>query len=413
MLPLRRRLSVLVALVGCAVLAPPAARASAPPPAPAPVAASAGRAVAAGVTYRVFDLPTSRGTARVHLLSADLGDPRVSVGLLYPGVVAARAPLSRLADGAGAVAGINGDFFNLTEVQHPGVEATGAPVGPAVAGGRALKAAVPRAQRFGPSLPPGTNTRQVLGVDQDGRARLGELVLRGAVTTPDGTLPLGGLNQYALPVGSVGVFTKDWGSVSRLRSTCGTDSDRGAPCSAETYEVTVRGGRVVAVAGTPGRGAIAPGTQVLVGREEGARHLRGLAVGDRVQVSHRLVSAGRDVAYRFAVGGFPVLLGGAPLRGMDGVTSAVRTAAGIGAGGRRLLLLALDGGEGYRSGLTVVEVAELLRDLGAVDGMNLDGGGSSTLVARTGGSAGVRVLNHPSGGVERAVPNGIGLFVAP
>ncbi|TDF47922.1 phosphodiester glycosidase family protein [Streptomyces sp. WAC05374] len=387
-----------------------ASLAGAPPAAPAPV----WQRVAPGVEYRWFDVPSSRGTARAHLLSVDLGNARVSAGLLYPGVVAARSPLSTLADGAGAVGGVNGDFFHLSENQHPGVEATGAPVGPAVADGRPLKAAVPNGQRFGPALPPGTNTRQVLGIGEDGLARVGELVLDGTVSSPEGELELGGLNQYALPVDSVGVFTKDWGAASRVRATCGTDTRRDAPCSSETYEVTVRGGQVVAVAETPGRGAIAPGTEVLVGREAGARELRRMAVGDHVNVTYALVADGQVAergAYRFAVGGYPVLRGGEPLSGMDRVTPAVRTAAGVGEGGRRLLLLALDGGPGFRTGLTVVEVADALRDLGASDAVNLDGGGSSTLVARKNGAAKVSVLNHPSGGAQRAVPNGIGVFV--
>ncbi|URM88858.1 phosphodiester glycosidase family protein [Streptomyces sp. MRC013] len=401
------------ALAGAGLATPPAAGATGR--AAGAAAAPEARAVAPGVGYRVVDVPSPRGTARVHLLSADLRDQRVSVGLLYPGAVAARAPLSALADGAGAVAGVNGDFFNLSEAQHPGVPATGAPVGPAVADGRALKAAVPRGQRFGPALPPGTNTRMVLGVDGEGRARLGELALDGEVRTADGRLPLGGLNQYALPVGSVGAFTRDWGTVSRLRATCGTDTDRGAPCSRETYEVRVRGGRVVAVAEAPGAGAIAAGTQVLVGREAGARWLRGLVVGDLVAVHHRLVPVGAEpgVSFRVAVGGYPVLRDGRPLAGMDAATAAVRSAAGVADDGRRLLLLALDGGPGFRAGLTVVELAALLRELGASDGVNLDGGGSSTLVARADGAAAVRVLNRPSGGAERPVPNGIGVFVHP
>uniref|UniRef100_UPI002A807A84 phosphodiester glycosidase family protein n=1 Tax=Streptomyces sp. CRN 30 TaxID=3075613 RepID=UPI002A807A84 len=229
--------------------------------------------LAPGVGYREVDVPAASGVAHAHVLSVDLRAPGVRAGLLHPGAVAARASVSRLAGAAGAVAGVNGDFFNMTETQHPGVEATGAAVGPAIADGRPLKAAVPRGQRFGPALPPGTTTRDVLGVGKDRTARLDSLALKGAVTTARGTLPLGGLNQYALPEGSVGAFTADWGSASRARATCGTDTDRGAPCSKDTHEVTVDGGRVVSAAGTPGRGAIAAGTTVLVGREAGARRL--------------------------------------------------------------------------------------------------------------------------------------------
>ncbi|MYR64086.1 phosphodiester glycosidase family protein, partial [Streptomyces sp. SID625] len=61
-------------------------------------------------------------------------------------------------------------------------------------------------------------------------------------------------------------------------------------------------------------------------------------------------------------------------------------------------------------GLTLAEVAAALRDLGASDGFNLDGGGSSTLVAREPGATKVTVRNHPSDGAERAVANGVGVF---
>ncbi|MFI6088103.1 phosphodiester glycosidase family protein [Streptomyces sp. NPDC051218] len=372
--------------------------------------------IAPGVEYRQFDIPASHGTARAHVLDVDLSNKNTGVDLLYPGAVGARSVVSALADGAGAVGGINGDFFNISETQHPGVEPTGAPVGPAVARGRALKAAVPNGQRFGPAMPPGVTTEAVLGVGFDRRARMDNLSLDGEVRTAQTRLPLGGLNQYAIPVDSVGAFTSDWGSTSRVRSTCGTDTSRGAPCSTDTHEVTVRDRRVVATAGTPGSGPVAAGTTVLVGREAGAQELRKLSIGDRVQVKHRLVAAHSGAPFRFALGGFPVLRDGAPLPGLDSVTSAVRTAVGISDDGRRLLLLSLDGSPEFRTGLTIAEVASALRELGMRDGFSLDGGGSSTLassttlVARAPGAEAVTVRNNPSGGVERAVPNGIGVF---
>ncbi|MFE7853082.1 phosphodiester glycosidase family protein, partial [Streptomyces sp. NPDC057403] len=376
-------------------------------------AASAATAIAPGVTYRQFDLQGSKGPAHAHLLTVDLRDPRVRLGLLYPGAVAARATVSRLADAQGAVAGVNGDFFDISETQHPGVEATGATDGPAIAAGHVLKAAVPDGQRFGPALPPGTSTEDVFGVGVDRRARLDGLSLEGTIRTPAGRLPLRGLNQFALPENSIGAFTSDWGAASRVRATCGTDTDRGAACSTDTYEVTVRRGRVVAAADTPGRGPVAAGTTVLVGREEGARQLRKFSEGEPVKVTHRLVAAHSKVAYRFALGGYPLLRRGQPLPGLDGTTSAVRTAVGITDGGRRLLLFALDGAPDYRKGLTIAEVAEEMRELGATDAFSLDGGGSTTLVARAPGASTVTVRNHPSGDAERPVPNGIGVFTKP
>ena len=47
---------------------------------------------------------------------------------------------------------------------------------------------------------------------------------------------------------------------------------------------------------------------------------------------------------------------------------------------------------------------------GAVSGMQFDGGGSSTIVARTPGSADAAVQNSPSDGVERRVADGLFVY---
>ena len=68
------------------------------------------------------------------------------------------------------------------------------------------------------------------------------------------------------------------------------------------------------------------------------------------------------------------------------------------AGGNRMLLLVCDGRQpNWSMGLSLPEAAQTMRDLGCVEALNLDGGGSSTFVA-----AG-RVLNRPSDGHERTV----------
>ncbi|MFB9838420.1 phosphodiester glycosidase family protein, partial [Actinoallomurus acaciae] len=88
-----------------------------------------------------------------------------------------------------------------------------------------------------------------------------------------------------------------------------------------------------------------------------------------------------------------------------------RTAAGLSANGRRLYLLVVDGRSPVSHGATLADLALLLRRAGARDALNLDGGGSSTFVLRTAGEPVVSVRNAPSGGTERAVANGVGVFV--
>ncbi|UKY53955.1 phosphodiester glycosidase family protein [Streptomyces inhibens] len=403
--------AVLTVLVACGVLAGGIADGAQATAAGAPTLRRFDAVpVAPGVAYGEFRMTVPRGIVHGHLLTVDLADPRVSVDLLYPGAVGARAPVSQLAAERGVVGAVNGDFFNITETQHPGVEATGASVGPAVASGRQLKGAVPDGQRFGPVMPPGASTEDVIGVGYNRRARLDRLTLRGAVLAGEGALPLRGLNQYALPVDGVGAYTAQWGPVSRVRAICGTDTDRAAPCSTDTAEVTVRHGRVTALQDLPGAGGVAAGSVVLVGREKGARQLRKLHIGEPVNVGHRLFGRGPG-PLRFAVGGFPIVRDAEPVAGLDTVAVAVRTSAGIGAGGRVLYLMALDGAPGQgQTGLTVRELADVMAQLGAHEAMNLDGGGSSTLVTGEGYGHEVTVRNHPSGGAERPVANAIGVF---
>ncbi|MCQ4079988.1 phosphodiester glycosidase family protein [Streptomyces sp. RB6PN25] len=365
--------------------------------------------VAPGVYYREFVLHSSHGRAYGHLLVADLSNPHVTVDLLHAGAVTERATVSRMADDEGAVGGINADFFDISEVGRHPVEATGATVGPAIADSEAIKGAVPRGQRFGPSLPPGTSTQDVIAVGTDNVARLERLTVSGSVSTPYGRYPLRGLNQYALPVNGIGAFTSRWGSASRARAVCGTDYRWRDGCTDDTFEVTVRDGKVTGTDDEPGYGPISPGTVVLIGREQGAQQLRRLQPGDRVNVTSGLVSSDH-VPLRFAAGGFPIVRNGQPLPGLDDRVPAIRTSAGYGDDGHTFYMLALDGSRADRPGLTISELADVMTNLGADGAIDLDGGGSSTLVTRGPDSDGVTVRNHPSGGAERMVPEGIGVF---
>ncbi|MFC5647701.1 phosphodiester glycosidase family protein [Paenibacillus solisilvae] len=365
--------------------------------------------VAPGVTYRSFRVITSHGSAAGHLVDADLNNPKVELDLLHPDVVAQREPVSQMADEQHAVAGVNGDFFNISET-HEGVAPTNSSVGPEIADGESLKAAVPNGQRFGPGLPAGTSTQDVFGLGVDGRARVSSLTLKGQVRTKNGLFDLDGLNQYALPVNGVGVYTHDWGATSRVRPTCGTDTNRNALCSTDTLEITVQNGIVTSINSQPGAGVIPDDTIVLVGREGGVDELSGFKLGDRVKVDYRLVT--KDAPrFEFAVGGFPILRDGQPLNSLDDTTLAPRTSAGVSEDGRHVYLAVLDGRAAASVGMSVSELAQLMWSFGAHDAVNLDGGGSSTLAALQPGEQKVTVKNTPSDGSERSVANGIGVFV--
>ncbi|MCX6359133.1 MAG: phosphodiester glycosidase family protein [Armatimonadetes bacterium] len=105
---------------------------------------------------------------------------------------------------------------------------------------------------------------------------------------------------------------------------------------------------------------------------------------------------------RNAVAGFGLVLKAGVNVGAGGVRHP-RTAAGISPDGRTLYLLALDGRQtGYSLGATTQEVGQWLALLGASEGINLDGGGTTAMVIQ-GADGKPHLLNRPiHGGVPGA-----------
>jgi exopolysaccharide biosynthesis protein len=88
-----------------------------------------------------------------------------------------------------------------------------------------------------------------------------------------------------------------------------------------------------------------------------------------------------------------------------GDVRAPRTAAGIDAAGTTLTLLVVDGRLlSHSVGMSELELAREMLRLGCSDALNLDGGGSSTLVMRKGDDGVLRVMNRPSDGHDLAIP---------
>jgi hypothetical protein len=86
-----------------------------------------------------------------------------------------------------------------------------------------------------------------------------------------------------------------------------------------------------------------------------------------------------------------------------------RSALGFSANARYLYIMVIDGRQtGWSDGATLYETGQWLLRLGAWNGLNLDGGGSTAL-AKLESSAAV-LLNRPSGGVQRVNGNHLGLY---
>ena len=105
---------------------------------------------------------------------------------------------------------------------------------------------------------------------------------------------------------------------------------------------------------------------------------------------------------RQAVGGRPALV----IEGVATTSTGTicprnpRTAVGLTRDRRTLIVAVVDGRSTISAGMTCAELAVLMRDLGAYDALNLDGGGSSAMWLK-----GIGVVNAPSDGTQRVVAN--------
>jgi hypothetical protein len=107
-------------------------------------------------------------------------------------------------------------------------------------------------------------------------------------------------------------------------------------------------------------------------------------VGDLLQAGPLLL-AGGEIALDGDAEGFS-----AGSRQFDSdITQGRYPRAALAVAGDRILAVACDGRADREAGLTLAELAAALRDLGASDAINLDGGGSTSLVC------GGRLRNRP------------------
>ncbi|MFD9006240.1 phosphodiester glycosidase family protein [Streptomyces sp. NPDC059582] len=342
--------------------------------------------IAPGLNLTRFDRFGTDGWVRGQVLVADLADDRLSVDYISSGTVTGKSRVTEQAKRTGAVAAINGDYFDMNDTE--------APVGGAVS------------RKDGLVNSPTEGRGQTVAIGADGLGRLAQVFLEGQVTVGgERNLKLASVNSPVLAAGGIGLFTDQWGPSPRTKPVNGAD---------RVAEVWLRDGKVTDVRTSVSSDPIPAGTSVLLGREAGADALAALVPGEAVAVTYRPRADFGDVAV--AVGGGQVLVSnGVVQRFTDGdtVTATSRTSVGFSADGRTMYLVAIDGKQTNSRGMDLNELGAFMKGLGATNALNMDGGGSTTMAARLPGENTTGLINSPSDGSERQVANGLGLFAAP
>ncbi len=329
--------------------------------------------IAPGIRAQVWDETTPRGPVRAYLVSVAWRAAGVSFAYLNDGEVRSTARVGSMATAGRAVAAVNGDFFDIG--------GTSAPLG------------IGRHPRRGLLNGRVDGWNSAFFVTRTGRPRIGSLVVRTVIRQrPD--LAVTNVNSPRVQPQGIGVYTERWGRAAGNLVTGGPQKRR--------RMLLVHDGRVVRSstrlpAGVRFRGVM------LVGRGAGADRLAEFAVGDRLTL--RTEVAGNP---QLAITGSEQILDDGAVLARDDRYQHPRTAVGVDVDGRRVLLLVVDGRQRHSRGYTLVELAERMRSLGADDALNMDGGGSSTMVGRgRGGRLGL--ISSPSDGRARQVANALGV----
>ena len=318
--------------------------------------------------------------------------------------VPGRETVSAMAARASALAAVNGGFFGSSGLFD------GDPIGVLAIDGQLV------------SEPVGPRAALVLPGPDGGRARIAGLRFAGAVRAGGEKRLLDGVNRARGLIPSCGgrggdlpaqrpgaaVVCTDASELVQLTPAFGSRTRT----DGRGVEATVNAG-VVTRLREGGNSRIPADGYVLSGSGDAASFLRRVAEPGAVPA---LDFGLRTGSKRLREGSWDAIVGGGPRlveRGRMSVRAVAegfsagfaarnpRTLAGVNRRGE-MLIVTVDGRRPRRSvGVTLIEAARVMRALGARDALNLDGGGSTTMIV------GDRLVNRPSDGVERSVGDAI------
>ncbi|GAB3988287.1 phosphodiester glycosidase family protein [Actinoallomurus acanthiterrae] len=344
------------------------------------------------VEWTGYDVDQAPDRESVHVGIVDPARFHGSVVADHGSAVAGRMTTSAQARAAGSVLAVNGGFFITSDAD--GVQGTQS--------GLAAYRGTLDAQSAG--------DRAALILQNGGRrSRVANLVSRASVRDGAASYAINGINRVPGKIRDCGRPGVSPTELPRQDFTCTSADDlvlftphfgANLPTGAGAQAVLDHGGRVVGV-GTGGGGTVPAGGSVLQGIGTAATWLKAHAViGRRLTVDERVRdSSGKAVPLAGKTGivsAGPILVRDGRLS-IDAATEGFvdpadlsfgyawaeqrqpRTLAGTDARGR-LILVTVDGRQpGVSEGATIQEAAELMRGLGAVNALNLDGGGSTAM----------------------------------
>ena len=246
-----------------------------------------------------------------------------------------------------------------------------------------------------------------VGIRADGTAFMGTMPITTTISDENGYIPVECINKYRQPY-SLYLYTQDFAynthasgkGINVVLGSLSGDITLDSSITAVVESITTDSGSVEIPAGKIVVSVDASASSDLIDR------MNIFEVGKKVTIDTKLaVEDNRwlDAQYALGATGGKLITNG-QLDYSD-EAAAPRTAIGITADGK-IIFYTIDGRQsGYSYGVRKETLARRLLELGCVEAINLDGGGSTSLGGVLPGTTNFKVLNSPSDGGLRSCAN--------
>ena len=348
--------------------------------------------IAPGILYREYRLAEGPWVIQTVIIKRGLSDYELGAALGGQYVVGIE-PLDKIAErythsGRFPLAGINGDFFILQRDPFQGD-----PVGLCIIDGELVSS-------------PGT--RAVFTLLDDGTPGIERFTISAKLTRSGGAgSEVTGVNQKC-PENGIVLLTPTFFSETRTQQ--GSMQIVMEPIDTLIYFNTQCRYIVQKLLNQDSLLTFHSRQCALIGLGSGAEFIKNVTIGDTLWYSLTLEPNNRRILQ--AIGGGPRLLRNGQISieaSAEGIAESFVTArhprTAVGFNSEYIFLVTVDGRQpGYSVGMSLNELAQFIKELGATESINLDGGGSTTMWMR--GS----IRNKPSDGSPRSIANALILY---
>nr|WP_246187917.1 stalk domain-containing protein [Paenibacillus tengchongensis] len=363
--------------------------------------------ITSGAIMMKYKYTTTRSgksaTGLADVVRVDLNNPYVSIDVMTGknGNLTTRQSTGGMAAETGAVAAINGDYFNT------GGE--GAPIGGQVTGGVLV------------STPSQLDGMYTFALTTDRKPIIDEFAFEGMITAADGAqFPLSGVNKGAYnPEG--GSSTYSHANAAYIYTDAWTALERPKNSSTTPTEVLVENGVITQIGAGALPIAVPEGAYILRTHGLAAEFVRGhLAVGQTLSTVYSLRSKTTQqqldpASLQMMIGGHTILVNNGKAATFSRSTTSIggyraRTALGYSQDSRYVYLIAVEKNDNS-SGMSLTELQSFMTTIGVYKGINLDGGGSTTMVDRPLAETSTSLsFNTEYGTEQRSIVNGLGVY---